>query len=53
MNPAETFDQLLKCTTRLLEKVTTDLPHRIELGMITVQVSRIKTALGQRFAGVL
>lgn len=40
-------------TSKLLERVTNELPHRIELGVISVQITRIKTTLGQKFAGIL
>lgn len=52
-NPADTFEQFLGHTTQLLEKVTLDLPHRIELGIIMVHVTRIKNTLGQKFAGII
>jgi hypothetical protein len=52
-NPAETFEQFLIFTSKLLERVTNDLPHRIELGVVCIQVTRIKTILGQKFAGIL
>ena len=52
-NPAENFEQFLSHTTQLLEQVTQELPHRIELGIMVLHVTRIKNTMGQKFSTIL
>lgn len=53
LNPADTFEQFLVYSTRQLERISNELPHRVELGVFSVQLTRVKGVLGQRLAGVL
>ena len=37
----------------MLERVTQELPHRMELGIIVLHITKIKNILGQKFAVII
>ena len=36
-----------------MEKATLELPHRIELGIIVLHVTKVKNIIGQKFANII
>ena len=47
------IDAIKHGTTTLFDQVNSDIPHRIELGIIIIHITKVKNMIANKFASVL